>query len=137
MQTRTPRNRAWPQSAERSFAARKTFADEYIEHWACVYLANPYLGRAGVAFETFLFAPVEILATCALPSVDLDRAGLLPAQRGARTRAELAAALQYMNERAIVRLAAECHCANGTWVEKLRHHAWGARRRAPRKLKEM
>lgn len=123
---------------ERSFAARRTFADEYIEHWAAVYLDNPpLLARCGVLFETFLLTPAEILAAGARLEVTSCRRGLLQRQLDVRQRVDQDAALQEMGERAIDALAAECHCANGTWTEKLRHHAWAARRPAKRKLMEV
>ena len=124
-------------SAERSFAAMRTFTDEHIERWAPVYLANPHLARRGVRFETFLLAPAEILAACSRPVMIVPRCGLLQEQLDVRKRVDLETALQEMGERAIDALAAECHCANGTWTEKLRHHAWTARRRAKRKLLEV
>jgi hypothetical protein len=122
---------------ERSFAARRTFVDEHIERWAPVFLANPHLARRGVLFEIFLLAPAEILAACARPAMAVSRRGLLQRQLEARGRADYEAALQELNERAIRALAAESRCANGVWCEKLRHHAWAARRRANRKLVEM
>ncbi len=126
------------QNTERSFAAPRTFADECIEHWAAVYLANSQLARRGVLFETFLLAPVEILAACGRPAIRVSRCGLLPAQQDARKRADLEAALQELGERAIDALAAEAHCANGAWTEKLKHRAW-PKHRGPRKyvLREM
>jgi hypothetical protein len=126
-----------PQSAERSFAARRTFADEHIERWAPAYLANPYIARRGVLFETFLFAPAEILAACAPPAMTVSRRGLLQPQLDVRRRIELEAALQELGERAIAALAAESHCANGVWTEKLKHHTWPPRRWAKRKLMEV
>ncbi len=122
---------------ERSFAALRTFADEHIEIWAAVYLANPHLARRGVLFETFLLAPEEILCACARPTMIVSRHGLLPGQRKAQGRADLESALQEMGERAIDALAGEAHCSNGVWTEKLRHRAWPARRWAHRKLMEM
>ncbi len=123
---------------ERSFAALRTFADEHIERWGVVYRANPHIARRGVLFETFLLAPAEILAACSSPPVMIvSRLGLMPRQRAAQRHIDRDAALQEMGERAIAALAAEAHCANGTWCEKLRHHAWAARRRTYRKLMEM
>jgi hypothetical protein len=121
----------------RSFAAPRAFADEHIERWGAVYLANPHIRGRGVLFETFLLAPVEILAACARPAVKVSRCGLLPQQLDVRQRADLESALHELGERAIAALAAESHCANGVWTEKLRHHAWAARRRAFRKPMEV
>lgn len=130
---------------ERSFAALRTFTDEHIERWGEVYLVNPQVRARGVLFETFLLAPVEILAACAEQElfVPARRGGktrfyeLLPEQRAVRLRADTQAALEELGERALATLAREAHCANGAWCEKLRHHAWSARRRAKRKLMEM
>ncbi|TAK82099.1 MAG: hypothetical protein EPO20_22680 [Betaproteobacteria bacterium] len=123
---------------ERSFAAPRTFADEHVEYYAEIYLANPQLARRGVLFETFLLAPEEILIACARPALIVHRCGLLPAQQDARRRAELDEALQELGERAIAAVAAEAYCANGTWCEKLKHRAW-PKHRGPRKyvLREM
>ncbi len=122
---------------ERSVTAPRTFADEHIARWADVYLANPQLARRGVLFETFLLAPAEILAATAGPAISISRRGLLEAQLDARRRIDLDAALHELGERAIRALAAESHCANGTWCEKLRHHAWAGRRQPKRKLLEV
>jgi hypothetical protein len=127
-----------PKSGERSFAAPCTFTDEHIERWGAVYTANPQLRARGVLFETFLLAPVEILAACGLQLITvLSRPGLMPRQRDAQRRADTEAALRELGERAIAALGAEAHCANGTWTEKLRHHAHAPRRPAKRKLVEM
>lgn len=83
----------------------------------------------GVWFETFLLAPTEILAACARPAIAVHACGLLPGQLDARDRAEIKAAIEELGEAALASIAAEAHCANGMWVEKLRHHAW------PRRLK--
>lgn len=123
-------------NTERSFAAVRTFTDEHIERWAPVYFANPQLRARGVLFETFLMAPAEILAACGRPAMTVARCGLLPAQRAVRLRADTEAALQELGERTLAALAAESHCANGVWCEKLRHHAW-ARRRTERKPMEV
>lgn len=125
-------------NTERSFAAPCTFSDEHIETWSAVYLANPQLRSRGVLFETFLLAPVEILAACGLQAVTiLYRPGLMPRQRAAQRRIDTQSALQELGERALRKLAAEAHCANGVWVEKMRHHAWGGRKRGRRELMEM
>lgn len=123
---------------ERSVAAFRTFDDAHIERWAVVYLANPQIARRGVQFETFLVAPEEILAAC-LPDLEtiVARTGLMPRQRDTQARIDRESALQEMGERAIAALAAESHCSNGVWVEKLRHRAWPARRWAKGKLMEM
>lgn len=65
-----------------------TYPDEYLEHWAKVYLANPILRRRGVLFAAFLVAPDEILAAVAMPqAADLEGClPLLPAQRRVQHR---------------------------------------------------
>jgi hypothetical protein len=117
---------------ERSFAAPRTFADEHIEYWGVVYVANPQLARRGVLFGTFLLAPVEILAACARADEDrqISRRGLLPQQLHVRMRADREAALREMGERAIAALAADSYCTDGRWIEKLRHHTWRTERAA-------
>ncbi len=126
-----------PFNSERSFAAPRTFTDEHIEYWACVYLANPQIAQRGVRLETFLLAPAEILAAAARPAMIVTRHGLLVRQLRVRQRADFETALQELGECALRALAAESHCANGVWCEKLRHHAWSARRRATRKPMEV
>jgi len=100
--------------------------DEHIERWAAVYLepeANRALRARGVRFETFLRAPVEILAALRRPRVFVSPAGLLPAQLLVRQRGDLERALAELADTAVRMVAAESHCANGRVVEKLRHHA--------------
>lgn len=66
-----------------------TWPDEYIERWAAVYLepeTNRALRGRGVRFETFLRAPVEILAALRKPRVFVCPSGLLPAQRDIQDR---------------------------------------------------
>lgn len=65
-----------------------TYSDEYLEHWAKVYLANPILRRRGVLFAAFLVSPEEILVAVAMPQVaDLEEyRPLLPAQRRVQHR---------------------------------------------------
>jgi hypothetical protein len=102
-----------------------TWPDEFIEHWAAVYLApeiNAALRGRRVRFETFLRAPREILAALRRP-VRFTYCGLLPAQRDVQERLRFESALEAVAEAALERVAAEAHCANGRVVEKLRHHA--------------
>lgn len=110
---------------ERPFTG-PTWPDAYIEFWAGIYL-EPQTNRAlrgrGVRFETFLRAPVEILAALQRPRAIVSYCGLLPAQRHVRERADLQAALLVIAEVALAHVDAESHCANGRVVEKLRHHA--------------
>jgi len=122
---------------ERSRFACRTYSDEHIELWGEVYLANPQLRARGVLFEAFLLAPAKILDACARPFMVVSRSGLLPAQRRARLAADTQSALQELGERALAKLAAEAHCANGRWVEKMRHHAWSARRGDKREVLEI
>jgi hypothetical protein len=101
-----------------------------------VYLANPHLYRRGMLFEAFLLKPEKTLTDYARPLMTISRAGLLQKQLDARRRADLDAALQEMGERAIRALAADSRCANGVWIEKLRHHTWRTERWANRKTME-
>lgn len=98
--------------------------DAHIEAWAAVYL-KPEINRAlracGMRFETFLRAPVEILAAVARPRSYPWDAGLLTAQRRVQERLDIECALLEMGY--AITVAAESHCANGRVVEKLRHHA--------------
>lgn len=110
-----------------------TWPDEYIERWAAVYLdpeTNRVLRGRGVRFETFLRAPVEILAAVHKARVFVCPAGLLPAQRDVQARVDLEHALAALADAALKQIAAEAHCANGRVVEKLRHHAHPRSRRA-------
>jgi len=100
--------------------------DEHIERWAAVYLepeANRALRARGVRFETFLRAPVEILAALRRTRVIAHAPGLLPAQRRVQERADLESALSELADASVRQMAAEAHCSNGRVVEKLRHHA--------------
>lgn len=121
---------------ERSFAAPRVFSDDWIEHWARVYLdprANALLRARRVSFETFLIAPREILAAARRPTV-----GLLPAQRDVRRRIDLACAVasaEYMHERFIELHG--CFVRAGAALEKLKHHAWPRRRGRKTHLTEM
>lgn len=113
---------------ERSAAAPRTFPDAWIEHWAPVY-AEPHNNRRlrarRVSFETFLVAPVEILAALDNPRVIVARAGLLPAQREIQIREDTKAALVELVRHAIELLEREgARCSNGRYVEKLRHHTY-------------
>lgn len=65
-----------------------TYPDEYIEHWANIYLANPILRRRGILFGAFLVLPDEILAAVSMPLlVDIEEhLPLMPAQRKVQHR---------------------------------------------------
>ena len=117
---------------ERSYAAPRTFTDEHIEFWAAVYLANPFVGAAAVSFETFLLAPMDILLALAQKR---GTAGLLPEQRVARANAWRTICRLSMDDDFAFVAALErrgLHCANGRWIEKLKHRAW-PKHRGPRK----
>lgn len=102
---------------ERSVAARRTWADEWIEFWGAVYVAHPVIAARGVLFETFLFAPREVIASLYLIE------DVLASTRGM----EIALLAVEHLERTGAR------CSNGAWVEKLRHHRHppGVARREP------
>jgi hypothetical protein len=38
------------------------YSDEYIEHWATVFIERALFAQRGIRFDTFLLDPVEILA---------------------------------------------------------------------------
>ncbi len=110
-------------STERSFAAPVILADEVLEQLGRLYLANPHLRARGVLFETFLQAPAEILRACGRPYLILSRRGLLPSQQTAQQRLDFDRAIQDIARRAIAALPPGCRCADGVWMEKLRHRA--------------
>jgi len=118
-------------NTERSFAAPRTFSDEHIEHWASVYL-DPYNNRQlralHVKFERFLLAPEVFLAALGRPRVIVTSCGLLPAQRDVQRRLDLM-------DKFVRAFRGEWLCADGRWVEKLKHHAY-PRHRDRRTLKE-
>ncbi len=115
-------------TAERSFAAPKTFTDEHIERWAPAYLApenNARLRARHVRFEVFLLCPAEIIASLVRPPrYTLTADGLLPAQLAVQRRLDLQDALIEITERFMRAIKKGSHCANGAWTEKLKHHAW-------------
>ena len=117
---------------ERPVTALRVFSDAWIERWASVYLDrdnNRRLKARGVTFETFLYAPAEILSALDRPRVVVTRCGLLPKQRDAQKRADIEASLLVMADLAIRQMKPESHCADGAWTEKTRHHAWPRRSR--------
>lgn len=122
---RTAPNPPRPLSPDERQVTGPTWPDEYIERWAAVYLehaTNRQLRGRGVRFETFLRAPVEILAALRRP-VRFTYCGLLPSQRDVQERLRFETALEAIAEAALEYVAGESHCANGRVVEKLRHHA--------------
>lgn len=121
-----------PIAFERSVAAPRTYSDEYIEFWGGAYLANPFVHEAGVLFETFLEYPIEILLAfaqkCGTP-------GLIPAQRLAIARVNRTEVRPYTADELKFIAALErdgASCANGRWIEKMKHHAW-PKNHGPRK----
>lgn len=122
----------------RSWAAPKTFPDEWIERWAPVYLSpenNARFQARHVRFETFLLCPVEILAAIQRPRVIVVSDALLPRQRDVQRRLDIERAALEIAEAAIRDMKPESHCADSAWTEKTRHHAWPrhARHRNPPK----
>lgn len=85
-----------------------TYADDYIERWAGVYLANPALRLLGVPFSVFLTRPAAWLDWIGKPL------------RGS----ELEVVTRIAVDKVIEQLCREgARCENGRFVEKLRHHA--------------
>lgn len=125
-------------NAERSFVAPRTFPDAYIEHWAAVYL-DPRNGlqlRARlVKFDTFLLAPERYLRRIERRVVVTS--GLMPAQRAVQRRVDRQEQFVAMTESAVRAIKGAILCANGRVTEKLKHHAWPARRRLWRKPREI
>lgn len=87
------------------------YADEYIERWAAVYLANPALRLYGVPFSDFLARPEAWLRYIGDPLRAMTRT---PSAACCERRAEAAVA---QAERL------EGYGANGRLVEKMRHKA--------------
>ncbi len=88
-----------------------TMPDEQLEHWGRVYLAMPWLGRHGITFERFLSATPQVRASGALPALAV------------RARVDQRA-LDFAALRCVTRdleRAGAC-CANGRFIEKLKHH---------------
>lgn len=111
----------------------QTYADEYLDFWARVYLANPHLRARGVLFSTFLIAPDVLLHACATPRPACLASSKSIADGVARRHAGLMAEAR-ASAREIARFeSAEGHCENGRLVEKLRHRFF-PRRRAKRVL---
>lgn len=107
-----------PPIVERVVTPRRVWPDEYLDAWGEVYIANPMLMARGVRFETFLYAPAEILDALRMPlplvSVDSSTFG-----RKAR-----------LFQAALERMGA-C-CSNGALIEKLRHNRMVRSRRRRR-----
>jgi len=106
-------------------AAPFIITDEQLDYWAGVFLANPGIRARGVLFETFLIAPVQIIAAIAAAPVPPARAGLLIGQR----RAQAAADFQTSVQQVVQRLGREAErsstgVADGRLVERLRHHRY-------------
>jgi len=101
------------------------YADEYIEFWGLVYLANPWLRTRGILFETFLLDPAIILYAAGAPASDCRRI-LLVAQRLVCERLDRDDLIERLPAIARGIAAAErsgARCENGRWVTKLRHHS--------------
>ena len=119
-------------------AAPLVFADEAIDFWSEVYLANPVLSKLGISFEAFLAQPREILPaaqfTALMPLTDyIDNLPLLPRQRAVRERLDARDAGQLalelalgISEKKIARGSAAIR--DGRFVEKLRHRVWPRRK---------
>ncbi|MEW8494269.1 MAG: hypothetical protein AB2604_10725 [Candidatus Thiodiazotropha taylori] len=117
------------------------FSDEHIDFWGDVYIANRALLRErGVLFETFMFAPKDILSAVlsgrAIPlSNDQDFYPLLPAQMKVAERLfnqEQEAWERECLEADLTRIRetgnSPARVANGKLIEPLTHHAHPKRR---------
>ena len=96
-------------------------SDAELEYWARVYLGAPQLRRRGIAFEDFLRASPEVRE-------DVRRALQLAVRARVDDLDRHVAVLAAGAIEALERGGA-C-CANGRYIEKLRHHRHpvGARR---------
>lgn len=98
----------------RSVHAPFTVPDEQLEFWGRVFLANPRLRARGVSFEQFVRTPWWYLVGPRVPVVISLHGRLKPSTR---------AAFLELAERAVEMLERDgAACANGRFVEKLRHH---------------
>lgn len=104
------------------------YPDEFIEFWGEIYTANPFLYRAGLAFEDFLRDPHGLFREALYAPIAARSPGLLAAQRAVQRRLDAAAAseqLELAMDAVIVELArAGGHCEDGRWIEPLHHHAY-------------
>lgn len=104
------------------------YPDEFIEFWGEIYTANPFLARAGLAFEDFLRDPHGLFREALYAPIAARSPGLLAAQRAVQRRLDAAAACEQLElamEAVIVELAhAGGHCEGGRWIEPLHHHRY-------------
>lgn len=109
------------------------YADEYIEHWGNVYLANPVLAKHCILFETFLEAPEQLLAHYTLEREDAMRPAdggeflqLLVPQRDVMMRVMLSDRDRRDPESIESYLMADknCRISCGTYIEPLHHHTY-------------
>lgn len=63
-------NKAWLLMNLERPVTGPTYADEYIERWASVYLANPGLRLIGVPFASFLAQPLRFVQYIGNPMRD-------------------------------------------------------------------
>jgi hypothetical protein len=98
----------------RSVHAPFTISDDALEFWGKLYLANPSVRARGVSFEQFVRMPWWYLVGARATVAISVRGRLRPATRSA---------LLELAEHAIAALERDgAACANGRFVEKLRHH---------------
>lgn len=110
----------------RSVAAPRTWPDAHLDLWGEFYTSRPEILASGVLFETFLFAPVEVLRALRLPAEAYLLApneirvalGLPPV-----TVDELVDFIHRKCEQARELFEeAGARCSNGALIEKLRHN---------------
>lgn len=104
-------------------------SDEHLDFWGALFVDNN-LYAEGITFETFVQVPYQILNAIAQRRANhyADTEAfqpLLPAQARLQRKLDLQAPLGR-----VAQLEAELDKQpgivnrNGTWIERLRHHAW-------------
>lgn len=103
------------------------YDDAYIEHWGEVYLAHPQIRERGVLFVTFLAHPVAVLRAINHSALRLTDCTRRVGERDPR----LDETFYALAEAAIRQLEREgASCANGRFVERLKHRMWPRSRRS-------
>jgi hypothetical protein len=111
------------------------YDDAYIEHWARVYHARPWLYERGVQFATFLAYPHEILRVFEEERRNRLRNPLLPAQRAVQRRLDADVDAQIENlDRMIA--ARGMRVSDGKAIEPM-HHRCHPKHRRCRPLADM
>lgn len=115
--------RLQPINGAREQMPAPTYADEYLDYWADVYVGRK-LDTMGICLLTFLACPHNIIN-----SVDVIEAfrmqPLLPGQESVRQRLLLEEEIALLDRicTAPIEQLPGATCRNGSWVEPLHHHA--------------